>query len=454
MTAAANRAWSAARAAISVRILSGISIMTRQDRRRRPGSGRAGSLSDGHRRRRRLAGQDDIIGIAEHEHLRRAPDDPFQLHHRSHPQPKLPQQQVLNEVPGDAPGPERQPPVADRTEAEPAQLENEKVGAEKIVAPILEEGGDVAVVLLPTTMIERSRRTDQQASPRLERLPASGQASAQVLGVADRFQRVDRIETFAREVEAVEIGDDNADATVELLELPSANLSLHGGIGHAHDFDAAATGKVVGRCPRSASQIQKAHAIRRPEQDTFGVVRPRERRAWKNARAVIVSLAAIATEHVVVGAILVVVLEKVGGLRRPLDELPLFEFIQRMTDIAGVPRMGDEQKEHVMKQVIGREQPDNDHRQYQDDIHALLLWRSGLAGRARPRGDTGDARSVARSRDDFRCAALDFIHPVDWKYDGSSAVLTGEGLIRPGQTNYDGACARYRWERGELSRCA
>jgi hypothetical protein len=37
MTAAANRAWSAARAAISVRILSGISIMTRRDRRRRPG---------------------------------------------------------------------------------------------------------------------------------------------------------------------------------------------------------------------------------------------------------------------------------------------------------------------------------------------------------------------------------------------------------------------------------
>src|SRR5262249_59502069 len=123
-----------------------------------------------------------------------------------------------------------EPPVADRTEAEPAQLENEKVGAEKIVAPILEEGGDVAVVLLPTTMIERSRRTDQQASPRLERLPAACQPSLQVLGVADRFERVDRIETFAREVEAVEIGDDNRAPTGELLDLPSAKHPLPGGV--------------------------------------------------------------------------------------------------------------------------------------------------------------------------------------------------------------------------------
>src|SRR5262249_44847201 len=215
-----------------------------------------------------------------------------------------------------AQGGEREPLVADRTEAESAQLENEKVGAKKIVAPILEEGRDVAVVLLPTTMIQRSGRTDQQASSGLERLPTARQPSLQILGVADRFERVDRIETFAREVEAVEIGDDNANATVELLELPSANLSLHGGIGHAHDFDAAATGKVVGCRPRSASQIQETHAIRGLEQDTFGVVRTRERRARKNARAVIGVFAAIATEHVVVGAILVVVLEKVVGLRR------------------------------------------------------------------------------------------------------------------------------------------
>src|SRR5262245_16830234 len=345
-------------------------------------SGRVSSIGTRRQRRRcdRLAGQDDIVGIAEYEDLRRAPDDPFQLHHGSHPQPKLPQQQVLNEVPGDAPGPERQPPVADWTKAEPAQLEHEKIGAEKIVAPILEERRHVAIVLLATTMIERSRRTDQQAPTGLERLPAACQPSLQVLRVPDRFECVDRIETFARKIEAVEIGNDDAYAAVELLELASANLSLHGGIGHAHDFDAAATGKIVGRRPRSASQIQETHAIRRLEQSAFGIVRPREGRAWKNACAVIVSLAAIATEHIVVGAILVVVLEKVFGLRRPLDELALFEFIQRMTDIAGVPRMGDEQKEHVMKQVVGCEQPHHDRRRDQRNIHALLLWRSSLQG--------------------------------------------------------------------------
>src|SRR6266436_9153915 len=130
-------------------------------------SARVSSVSDRYRRCRRegLAGKDDIVGIAEYEDLRRAPNDPFQLHHRSHPQPKLPQQQVLNEVPGDAPGPELEPPVADRTKAEPAQLENENIGAEKIVAPILEERRDVAVVLLPAAMIQRSWRTDQQAPP-------------------------------------------------------------------------------------------------------------------------------------------------------------------------------------------------------------------------------------------------------------------------------------------------
>src|SRR5215468_11848127 len=134
---------------------------------------------------------------------------------------------MLNEIPGNAPGPEREPPIADRAEAEPAQLENEKVGAEKIVAPILEERRNVAVVLFPTAMIERSRRTDQQASAGLERSPAACQPSLQVFRVADGFERVDRIETLAREVEAVEIGNDDAYAAAELLEFPLANLSLN-----------------------------------------------------------------------------------------------------------------------------------------------------------------------------------------------------------------------------------
>jgi len=68
---------------------------------------------------------------------------------------------MLNEVPGQAPGPERELPVLDGTKAELAQLENEKIGPEKIVTPILKKRGHVPVVLLPATVVERSRRTDQ-----------------------------------------------------------------------------------------------------------------------------------------------------------------------------------------------------------------------------------------------------------------------------------------------------
>src|SRR5262249_56360426 len=57
------------------------------------------------------------------------------------------------------------------------------------------------------------------------------------------------------------------------------------------------------------------------------------------------------------------------------------------------------------------------------------------------------------SRDDFRRAADDFIHAVDWKYDSFFDDPGGRGLILPRQTHYDGACARFRWEPGELSRC-
>src|SRR5262249_56186263 len=135
-------------------------------------------------------------------------------------------------------------------------------------------------------MMKRCGGKDQQASAGLERLPAACQPSLQVLGVADGFERVDRIETFAREIEAVEISDDNADATVELLEFPSANLRLHGGIRYAHDLDAAATGKIVGRRPRSAPQVQEPHAIRRLERCTFGAARMAEAAAAQTPRAV------------------------------------------------------------------------------------------------------------------------------------------------------------------------
>jgi hypothetical protein len=79
-----------------------------------------------------------------------------------------------------------------------------------------------------------------------------------------------------------------------------------------------------------------------------------------------------------VRAILVVVFEKVFSFRCPLDELPLFEFIQRVTNVASVPRMGDEEKEHLMKQVVRWEQPHHDNRQDQSSVHACSFGFSGL----------------------------------------------------------------------------
>src|SRR4030081_3433004 len=98
-----------------------------------------------------------VTAHAKNEQLRCAPDDLFQFHKCSHLEPILPQQKVLNEVPGKAPSPERQSAISARVEAELAQLVDEKVGADEIVAPIVEEGGDSPVVLLAATMIEGPR---------------------------------------------------------------------------------------------------------------------------------------------------------------------------------------------------------------------------------------------------------------------------------------------------------
>src|SRR5262249_3750460 len=57
---------------------------------------------------------------------------------------------------------------------------------------------------------------------------------------------------------------------------------------------------------------------------------------------------------------------KIFGLRRPLDELPLFKVVQHMTNIAGILRMNDEKIENVMKQVICREQPKGDRGNFQE----------------------------------------------------------------------------------------
>src|SRR4029450_6452353 len=155
----------------------------------------------------------------------------------------------------------------------------------------------------------------------------------------------------------IEVGNDNAYATLELLEFPLANVRLRPRIGHPQDFDAAPAGKIIGRGARSASEVKQTHSIRRLQQDAFSIVRARKGCAGKTARAVIVILAAILTKPGLVRAILVVVFEKVFSFRCPLDELPLFEFIQRVTDVASVPRMGDEEKEHVMSCTLRTTRP-------------------------------------------------------------------------------------------------
>src|SRR6476646_1827281 len=125
------------------------------------------SLS-GSRRELWLAGKHDVVRIAEHEHLGCAPNDPLQVYHGAHAQSKLPQQQVLYEVQGEAPRPERQLAVADGIEAQTAQLEDEQIGAKKVVTPIFEKRGDAAIIMLSTTGIQRSGRTNEQPPSRLE----------------------------------------------------------------------------------------------------------------------------------------------------------------------------------------------------------------------------------------------------------------------------------------------
>ena len=167
------------------------------------------------------------------------------------------------------------------------------------------------------------------------------QPSVYVLAVADGFERVDGVGTIVREIEAVEVGHDHADAPAE-PEFSPADLRLHGGIGDACDLDLALAGNVISR-RADPPELQQAHPIRRREQASR-FVGMRERRPRKDAGAVIVELAAIGPEHVVIGAILVVVLEKIVGLGHPLHELPLFEFVQHMADAAGVLRVRGEEE--------------------------------------------------------------------------------------------------------------
>ena len=79
-----------------------------------------------------LSGKHDVVPVAEYKNLRGAPNDALQLYHGSHSQPKLPQQQMLNEVERETPCPERQLPVADRIKAKTTRLEHEQIGARKL----------------------------------------------------------------------------------------------------------------------------------------------------------------------------------------------------------------------------------------------------------------------------------------------------------------------------------
>jgi hypothetical protein len=96
----------------------------------------------------------------------------------------------------------------------------------------------------------------------------------------------------------------------------------------------------------------------------------REWRARKNARAVIRLFVAIGTEDLIICAILIVVLEEVVRPRRPLDQLASFEFIQPLANLACVLRLRDQEKKHVMKEIVHYEQSDGDRRrQYEYRSH-------------------------------------------------------------------------------------
>src|SRR4029077_3424508 len=79
-----------------------------------------------------LGSQHRVVGVTEDKYLRSAPNDPFQFHECAHLQTILPQHQVLNEVPREAPGPEWKSPITDRVEAESAHLVDEKIGTHEI----------------------------------------------------------------------------------------------------------------------------------------------------------------------------------------------------------------------------------------------------------------------------------------------------------------------------------
>ncbi len=81
------------------------------------------------------------------------------------------------------------------------------------------------------------------------------------------------------------------------------------------------------------------HPVLGLQQKIVGRMTMRENRAGENASAVIVMLVPKRPEHVVVGAMLVVMFEEVVRLWRPFDQLAPLELVQFMTDLACVLRV-------------------------------------------------------------------------------------------------------------------
>ena len=132
----------------------------------------------------------------------------------------------------------------------------------------------------------------------------------------------------------------------------------------------------MGRRARPAPELQDAHALLRLQQEIFHLVVVAEGRAREHARAVVHVDVAVGAEYIVISSVFVVVLEKVLLTRRPLDELAPLEFVEPEAVVAGVLRMGHEEKENVMKDEVGCEQPSGDPyrpHEYRNRVHEQLL---------------------------------------------------------------------------------
>ena len=122
-----------------------------------------------------------------------------------------------------------------------------------------------------------------------------------------------------------------------------------------------------GRIARSAAEIEEAHPVLRLENEILQIIVAGERRTREHAGAVVRVHAAVGAEHVVIGAVLVVMLEEIGRTRRPFDELALLECVEPVADPAGILRMCHHEKQHVVEEHVGRKQSEDDQHSPKDD---------------------------------------------------------------------------------------